>query len=966
MGIKVGDISGCLEVISDCNNTIADIKEEFRKMAEKEWNKASELDKQGLSRNFKSYYHLNIAESAIYDNKDAMPDSFIDKYVDRGRYKDNIRMNPKFLYHPKNPSTFYELKSACAKNKLYKVKCRICNRTFLMDAISFNCVKWSSCIGEECLKYIVDENEECLKDIINEKKVDYSRSEYTWDENSTALQILDKELVKVEELSNPLTYYGQYKTFKIAYISDMHLMHHLKYYDGNEDRMIKDIVSKLYEAIQEVDIMIFDGDTSSNTKVTMKFYKAFVKKFDYENFLKFKKHIIHMKQKKRILQKMDDSRLQHKLDKLNARINHDMEKLSQYFDFSKFVTYHDTYHESCDYESTFECYKKTKSYKKQMLSQEVEEMILPMVKLYGYEQMCKAELKSYQNTLEKFMIDIQSFEELYGKPIEEINMSDYREHTLLSAIKNVFVVLGNHEYIDFDNVSSCVSYYKSELSKIGIKLLHNSCYVYDKWMIYGGTGFAKYDEVWNANSLICCPNFSREDEIKETELFENGYKKALSDAKENNLCFLCASHYPISACLNDKYDKEAIYFTGHDHRNKYVRNSEKVLYADNQIGYKDNDIVFKIATTGFEVNPYANMQDGLYVTTIEDYLQFYRYIGEYIGKGNLLYQRCQNGKADLYVIKRKGYYGFFIINPKGTSKGISIVNGGVTKKLTGSTDLSWICENFDVVLSKYLLVLTPLRNAQEQLAKELKELGLLGEIHGCIVDIDFYHHIMLNPVDGSMMFYFSPKFGKVRYLDSFKDVITSIEEHNSIQFHIDCKSLGEKYIEKSKTKNYLLNITSNSYLQTPENADIVKVCERKVQIVSCTDGMYGVSRKVNPLQKLFSGHVLRSFDLTLTETKQKPYRTYSYENRMFVYDGVIYKIIKDDGSDIIVAEEAKLEYEILDKSGKILTVHKMQGTKNTITFTGKTRRFVLSALKAKISNKKAENTYWIESDFGKK
>lgn len=39
------------------------------------------------------------------------------------------------------------------------------------------------------------------------------------------------------------------------------------------------------------------------------------------------------------------------------------------------------------------------------------------------------------------------------------------------------------------------------------------------FLLYGGTGFAKYDEVWNANSIVCCPNFSREDEIKETTMF---------------------------------------------------------------------------------------------------------------------------------------------------------------------------------------------------------------------------------------------------------------------------------------------------------------------------------------------------------------------------------------------------------------------------------------------------------------
>ena len=36
--------------------------------------------------------------------------------------------------------------------------------------------------------------------------------------------------------------------------------------------------------------------------------------------------------------------LEYKLDNLNTRIARDMEKLSQYFDFSKFEKYHDGYY----------------------------------------------------------------------------------------------------------------------------------------------------------------------------------------------------------------------------------------------------------------------------------------------------------------------------------------------------------------------------------------------------------------------------------------------------------------------------------------------------------------------------------------------------------------------------------------------------------------------------------------------
>ena len=938
MKINVGDTSGCLEIIGDCNETIAETKEIVKQLAENEWNKFSEWD---YGNDFKSYYHLNGFESTAYDNKSTMPKSFVDKYVEKDEYGYEIASIPKFLYHKKRPDTRYELEKAFKKNELYKVKCNICKRTFLIDEYSFKCVKWMSCIGAEC-----------LADTIKEVTADYSKSQYVWDDNSTSLQELSRQLVKVEELSNPLTYYGQPNTedtLKIAYISDIHLIHHLKYYGWNENRMIRYIVSKLYRTMEPANIVIFVGDTSSDTRLTIKFYNAFMKRYDYRMFMKFKKHVMDIKHKKSMIQKIDVSRLKYIGNKLNEKIACDMETLSQYYDFSKFINYHDSYHKEMDYESTFECYKEVKSYKNLMLSNEVENMIFAMVKLYSHREKYEKKLKTFREMYDFLSWNIRELENKYGKSIDEINMTDYREHTLLSAQKDVYVVLGNHEYIYFEDVASCVLYYKTELAKIGINLLHNNCYVYEKFIIYGGTGFAKYDKKWNANTVVCCPDFTRKDEIKETELFERGYKKVLAKAKENNLCFLCVSHYPIYACLNSKYDKEAIYFTGHNHQNWFIKNADKVVYSDNQIGYRNNNVTFRIATTGFELNPYADMQDGLYITTIQDYLQFYRYIGEDIGKGNILYQRCQNGKAYLYVIKRNGYYGFFIMNPKGSAKGISIVNGGVTKKLTNATDMGGICENFDVVLSKYLKLLTPLRNIQEQLSKELKELGLSGEIHGCIVDIDRYHHIMLNPTDGSITFYYSSEFGRGVNLGSFDEVIKSMETYNSASTPIDYKRIKREYKEKSKDEKCLLSAISTNCLIETENTEIANASEREETIVSRTDGMYGISRKVNPLQRLFSGHVMRNFDLRLTETKQEPYRKYSYENRLFVYEGIVYKIIMDDGSDIILAEEVQETEEIFAS----------QGGNDAVILTGRTKRFALSELKTKIANKNSFDTYWI-------
>lgn len=788
--LHIGDISGCLEIIGDFAESEKELQETFYQWAAVEWD--NHLHRCDSNLDFKTHYGLTKEESKQFSDRAKMPKSFVGKYRKVGNYY-KISYDNRFLWHKAQPNTRDFLNDAYRKKKLYKVKCNICGRMFYMDAMSFQCVAWSSCVGAECLATTIEKVD-----------VDYTKSLYEWNTPEIALQIVDHRLAQVDAaLDNSLTYYGdgQEGGLRIAYISDLHLHHHKKYYDDDEEQMIEDIVGKLKHSLEQMNIgqynriyaIFFGGDISETPELTVQF-------------------------------------------------------------------------------------------------------------------------------LEKFRAEVSI---------------------------PIYFVLGNHEYIEFSDVKSCVSFYREELQKLQITLLHNE-YVEcsragEKFMIFGGTGFAKYDEKWNAESIVCCPNFTREDEIRETTLFETAYQSVLQLAKEQNICLLCLSHYPVSACLNHAYDKEVIYFTGHNHNNEYIRQEDKVLYADNQVGYENNNIAFKEATTGLITNPYREMTDGLYQTTVEDYLKFNRYLGEYVGDGTLLYQRCRNGM--LYVVKRKGYYGFFIISTKRDSKGISIVNGGMTRKLTSSMEISWICENFDIVVSKYLQLLLPLRKAQEELSRELKELGLDGTIHGLIVDIDFYHHIALNPIDGTMNFYYASVFGMKRDLHSFHEVLQSLEYFNPWISEKDLKLIQQKYEVKANAKGYLLGPASNYNLLETENSTIEETTKRAEHLVSRKEGMYGVSRKVNPLQRLFSGRVLRDFDLRLTETTQQAaHRKKLYEGRVFRLDGVRYQIVEDKGVDIIIAEE-------LQKGSR---------TKgNAIRLSGNQKRFAIEELKSKLK-KGSSDTHWLD------
>ena len=144
---------------------------------------------------------------------------------------------------------------------------------------------------------------------------------------------------------------------------------------------------------------------------------------------------------------------------------------------------------------------------------------------------------------------------------------------------------------------------------------------------------------------------------------------------------------------------------------------------------------------------------------------------------------------------------------------------------------------------------------------------------------------------------------------------------------------------KLSTKNYLTS-----------NKEFPDISIREEQTVSRNSGSYGMSRVVNSLQRLFTGNVLREFDLRLAETKQEAFRNYRYTDRLFVFNGIIYTVIEDDGSDIIKAQEIRKEDNKLDtKEGKIMRstpIHK----------------FSICALKSDIANKNKPNIHWVEND----
>ena len=338
-----------------------------------------------------------------------------------------------------------------------------------------------------------------------------------------------------------------------------------------------------------------------------------------------------------------------------------------------------------------------------------------------------------------------------------------------------FFTLGNHELwgMNGESLSSIVEKYKEVLEQKGqgrMHLIQNNLFYFSEYdwkelsenelfslssdeiraktraakvIIFGGIGFAGMSEEFNANNGIYEDVLDREDEKIESTKFLTLYEKITKALQNRNL--IVFTHMPMKDWGGaDMHAKEGVvYVNGHSHRNYFYDDGKKRIYADNQVGYRGRRLSLKQVAINFDFDWFEDYKDGIYEITKEDYENFYRGVGEGL-TFNRQYEK-------LFMIKREGAYMFLMQTPKGS---MLILNGGSIKR-AGNHSLEYFYDNLVKYSISVSLFLSKFDAYQKQVSSELKKIGADGTIHGSIVDIDFYNHLYLNPLDGSVTPYFA-------------------------------------------------------------------------------------------------------------------------------------------------------------------------------------------------------------------
>lgn len=354
---------------------------------------------------------------------------------------------------------------------------------------------------------------------------------------------------------------------------------------------------------------------------------------------------------------------------------------------------------------------------------------------------------------------------------------------------------------------------------------------YNSYGILGGMGFAGLNNEFNCNQGIYrnAP-ITREFEIEQSKLLSDAHERLKQVIPDKKL--IVVTHMPFKDWCSGDPVPNWIYVSGHTHKNFYVESDELTMYADNQIGYENGSFGFKF----FALKPFFNIfddyKDGIYEITREDY-GIFNY-----GLGNR--SAFNRQFVNLYLLKKEKTFLFLMRNKENGP--LYILNGGSIKSALGR-ELDYFYDRMTNYAKSVKLFLNKYSEFQKRISREVRKIGGSGTIHGCIVDIDFYNHLYLNPLDGTITPYFAESM-------VWKDVYSNVAS-------LLCYKVPELY------KNYLKLIeskadTSMALVTTDQKLD------KNTVFVPETD-MYRVSRIIKGLQFTTNFNVIRLWNFAMAD-----------------------------------------------------------------------------------------------------
>ena len=344
---------------------------------------------------------------------------------------------------------------------------------------------------------------------------------------------------------------------------------------------------------------------------------------------------------------------------------------------------------------------------------------------------------------------------------------------------NIVVVLGNHELWDYGRrngssrptptIPDVVRRYREMLDEHGITLVQNEILVRYRGLrnvlighdelerlgddelarvlarsslvILGGIGFSGLSEDFNATSGIYRDVVtSIEEDRRQAQAMSALHERVRGVAPKANV--IVATHMPLRNWSQEPMQPGWVYVSGHTHRNTFTEENGIRAYEDNQVGYGGTSARLMRFFIERQYDPFRDLDDGIHEVERMDYRDFNRTrgipIGSFTREGRIL------------MLKREGVY-LFLFGWE-TTGDLYLLSGGRINKLDVQ-DPRYYYENMVAYSTMVKEAFSGYQRAIRLVGDEVKRVGGWGSVHGCIVDIDFFNHVYLDPFTGKLTYY---------------------------------------------------------------------------------------------------------------------------------------------------------------------------------------------------------------------
>lgn len=359
-----------------------------------------------------------------------------------------------------------------------------------------------------------------------------------------------------------------------------------------------------------------------------------------------------------------------------------------------------------------------------------------------------------------------------------------------------------------------------------------------------GLGFTGKSKTFNANNGIYRNTLDFDEDLDQTDIFYRMHAKCREALAEIPL--MVFTHTATKDWLDEQVCPKWTYFHGHTHHNSVVADQYQRIFSDAQVGYNSEKFEFKIALSHPIPHPFIYLGDGIYEISNVDYIEFNRSVG--IGLK-------LNKAGKITMLKKAGYY-LFIMTVNGMDY---LLEGG--RRKTAEFPISYYYEKMDNYANNIASFMEQFHQSMAKLSKTVRSLGGSGYIHGCIIDIDYYNHLYVNPLDWSITSYYATSMRDKWVYRNFPSLLAT-----------RCPDIY---------KNYQKLLSSGS-TNLPELAGMI---DKEPVYVDSTE-MYANSRLLRCYQYSSDSHIIRNWSASIAE-KDAQIKVGIENDRIYFYgDGV--------------------------------------------------------------------------------